>query len=433
MMLPALFLKNRTAVNIAVVGLIIAVFLSGYFVIFRVFNEKTYRIRIIFDNISGLKNGASVIMNGDKIGRVGEISFYRDKVKVGVLVSGKYKIDINSKFNIMEVKDRDRVIEVIPVFSTGKLLQGGGTVFGENPIITKELLAESEILPMGLQVPDPLTDDKDGEEEAGLIEEPEKDNIMLVNLLRDISDNLERIFTGNEMAAAQNYKSIEKMMEGLRGMINVLAKSMTSNQENMSEITENVKKVSDNLAGIIDRIPEGARSKEYDSISGSLKELSSILKKGVPQAGGRDGAEMGRLVEKLKNIKTQLDYQIYYSQKDKKMSNLVNVTMSSENKKFMKMGVRDLGTGRQTYDLQVGNSFDRLTPRAGVFSSKAGVGFDYNVSDDIRFSFDLVDILDNTRMDIYGKYRLMDNYDMLLNIEDFYKKGRFKIGIERKF
>ena len=432
MIFPEALIKNKTAMNITVVSAIIAVFLSGYFVIFRVFNENTYRIRIIFDNISGLKNGASVIMNGKKIGKVSEISFYRDKVKVGVLVARKYKIDVNSKFNIMEIREKDRIIEVIPVFTTGKLLQSGSTVFGENPIVTKELLAESDIIPMGLQVPEPLSDRKI-EEEAEIMDEPDKDNIMLVNLLRDISDSLERIFAGNENAATQNYKSIEKMMDGLKGMINVLANSMSSSRENMEEITENVKKVSDNLAGLIDKIPQDTKTKEYASISGSLKELSSILKKGVPQAAGRDSAEMGRLVEKLKTIKTQLDYQIYYNQKDKQMSNLVNITVASDNKKFMKMGVRDLGTGRQTYDLQVGNSFDRLSPRAGIFSSKAGVGFDYKVSDDVKFSFDLVDILDNTRMDIYGKYKLLDNYDMLFNIEDFYKKGRFKVGIERKF
>jgi phospholipid/cholesterol/gamma-HCH transport system substrate-binding protein len=126
-------------------GFLAFAYLSSQMGEFSVFSlEKNYQIEAEFDNVSGLKVGATVEIAGVTIGKVSDISLgEEDLAKVGLLINREVKISADA---IASIRTQgligDKYIKIIQG-GDEELLTEGGVIFDtESSIDIEELVSK---------------------------------------------------------------------------------------------------------------------------------------------------------------------------------------------------------------------------------------------------------------------------------------------------
>ena len=105
----------------------------------RIFFTHDYIIYVKFSDVVGLQDQARVYMRGYKVGWTKDVQFKKDKVIVRVDINKKFKVPIDSKFEINTISLLgEKAITIIPGASD-TILNHGDHVVGQNKDIMMEM------------------------------------------------------------------------------------------------------------------------------------------------------------------------------------------------------------------------------------------------------------------------------------------------------
>jgi len=220
----------------------------------------------------------------------------------------------------------------------------------------------------------------------------------------------------------------------------------------MKEIVDNIRNVSDRLDQMIDDLNKDRK------MTDNLRSTIDSLAQGVGQCQGdhprgqgdhhreghpgqdqdrsrrraqdRPGGRQGLL-----NIKqTRIDFKYllrYHKENDTFFSDIMVDLYPNENS-FYRVGVEDIG-GDPLFNLMLArDAQQRMIKRAGVISSKIGLGIDYQWAEDISYSLDFIDTRDPT-VRFTSAYAIRPGLKFQLRVDDVTKKKDVNFAIEYKF
>ncbi len=111
----------------------------------RVFFTRDYKIFVKFPDVIGLQDKAKVFMRGYRIGWTKDVRFLDDGVLVRVDINKKYKIPVDSKFEINTITMLGEKAITIHPGRSKQFIKPGSTVQGQN----KDIMTQAkEILEM---------------------------------------------------------------------------------------------------------------------------------------------------------------------------------------------------------------------------------------------------------------------------------------------
>lgn len=431
------------------------------------FSEKGYNFIISFYSVNGLSKGASVSMSGVKIGKVTSLEFNDDQVYVHCYVSEKkYYIRRNSSFTISTAGLMgEKYIEIMPTRDyTSPYISDNEVVAGTDPIRMDELFEKGTQLVQKLQ---DLT-----ESARDIISDPElKENTRIVfrnaaaaseninniiNLLRsksdNIADNLDKILSNVSQGIEQNKEEITKLISNFRQISDKINKLTGDNSGNITEILTNVKDVTGRLDGLLTKLDKDDKltndirdtleairdtSTNAKEISGELKEL--VVDKQVRQkinVALDDAHKLAQAVDKvflnIRQTRVDFKYLLRYSKDEEGLLSDISVDIYPSDKGFYRIGIDDVG-GEDNFDAMIAKDADtNFVKRAGIISSKVGLGLDYIISNDLSLSLDFLDTRDSEVRLKLG-YTITENMKFELRADNIQDKSELNFGIEYKF
>lgn len=430
-------------------------------------SEKGYNFIISFYSVNGLSKGASVSMSGVKIGKVTSIEFNDDQVYVHCYISDKkYYIRRNSSFTISTAGLMgEKYIEIMPTRDyTSPYISDKEVVAGTDPIRMDELFEKGTQLIQKLQ---DLT-----ESARDIISDPElKENtrVMFRNAAAaseninqviaslksksdNIADNLDKILANVSQGLDQNREDITKLIKNFRGISEKINKLTGENSGNITEILANVKDVTGRLDGLLSKLDKDNKltndirstiesirdtSSNAKEITSELKEL--IVDKQVKQKISMaldDAHKLAQAVDKvflnIRQTRVDFKYLLRYSKDEEGLLSDINVDIYPSDKGFYRVGIEDVG-GEDNFDAMIAKDADtNLIKRAGIISSKVGLGVDYLISNDLSLSLDFLDTRD-TEIRLKLGYTIAENMKFELRADNIQDKSELNFGLEYKF
>lgn len=430
-------------------------------------SEKGYNFIISFYSVNGLSKGASVSMSGVKIGKVTSIEFNDDQVYVHCYISDKkYYIRRNSSFTISTAGLMgEKYIEIMPTRDyTSPYISDKEVVAGTDPIRMDELFEKGTQLIQKLQ---DLT-----ESARDIISDPElKENtrVMFRNAAAaseninqviaslksksdNIADNLDKILANVSQGLDQNREDITKLIKNFRGISEKINKLTGENSGNITEILANVKDVTGRLDGLLSKLDKDNKltndirstiesirdtSSNAKEITSELKEL--IVDKQVKQKISMaldDAHKLAQAVDKvflnIRQTRVDFKYLLRYSKNEEELLSDINVDIYPSDKGFYRVGIEDVG-GEDNFDAMIAKDADtNLIKRAGIISSKVGLGVDYLISNDLSLSLDFLDTRD-TEIRMKLGYTIAENMKFELRADNIQDKSELNFGLEYKF
>lgn len=429
--------------------------------------EKGYRFAISFYTVNSLSVGATVSMAGVKIGKVERIEIDDDQVLVHVYIRDqKHRIRRRSTFTIGTAGLMgEKFVEIIPTRDqTSPYVAGNSVVEGTDPTRMEELFEQGNELLKKLQGLAVSAKDIIGDPElkastkaifknAESASERVKEMLASVQQRTDsIVSNLDDILKQARDEVELNRENIRRLIANLRDFSQRLNDIADDNRANLREIVDNIKDVSERLDQMIldlnkDRKMTNELRATVESLrkaSDNAKEITREVKEIITEkdirtkikTGLDDAHKIAQAVDKVfLNIKqTRIDFKYllrYHKESDTFFSDMMVDVYPNENS-FYRIGVEDIG-GDPLFNLMLArDAQQRLIKRAGVISSKVGLGFDYQWAQDITYSLDFIDTRDPTVRFTSG-YALKPGLKFQLRVDDITDKKDINFAIEYKF
>lgn len=227
-----------------------------------------------------------------------------------------------------------------------------------------------------------------------------------------------------------------KVVKDLKTVTSNMKKLIAATQDNLEGQKEGFAGISSDLKKVIAQLRDTIKS---------MKDMTEQLAKVAP--GGTtevvvkpdkskpagSGVQID-ILDKLAKVKPGLKYEVGYNQATNKFSAKGGVKITDEDKNVFILGMDNIGDKNQL-NLQGGKNWGQLTSRIGLIESKLGLGLDYEINDTSTVTVDVIDIVDQTKLDVYGTYSLY-GYDLVLGLKDFYLgtgKVGFNVGIRKEY
>lgn len=460
-------MKSTTKVGIMT---LIAVALLSYmvFVIGDLsFTEKGYSFVVSFYSVNGLSKGSTVSMSGVKIGKVTSIEIRDDQVYVYVYIQDK-KMHIRRKstFTISTAGLMgEKFVEIMPTRDyTSPYVADNEVVPGTDPTRMDELFEQGNVLIQKLQELTASAKDIIGDPElkentrimfrnARSASDKMNDIISSVQKRSDsIVESLDNILKRVDDEIIKNRDDIRTVVANFRLLSDRLSSMTEDSRTDIREIVSNVRSATDKLDSMIEELNRNNKMTDdlrtmIDSLrdaSDNAKVITQEVKEIVADkeirkkinTGLDDAHKLAQAVDKVfLNIRqTRVDFKYllrYHEDTESFFSDFI-VDLYPSDKTFYRFGVDDVG-GADAFSFMVARDADTpLVKRAGIISSKVGLGFDYYLGDVIQLTADFIDTTDST-IRLKAGYLMRENIRFELRIDDAMDKRDVNFGIEYKF
>lgn len=430
-------------------------------------SERGYRFYVTFYSVNGLSTGASVSMAGVKIGKVENIEIRDDQVVVRCYVREKrHRIRNRNTFTIGTAGLMgEKFIEIVPTRDqSAPYVQNESVVEGTDPTRMEELFEQGNELLKKLQgltasAKDIVGDPELKQSTRAIFKNAETASKNVNKIIESVQDRTDRIVEHLENVLRKvdeevdaNRQSIRDIVTNMKDFSKRIGDISSENRESLKDIVDNVKNVSDRLDKMIDELNRDQKlTNDVKSTVESLRKASENAKeitrevkeivtekdiRGKIKTGLDDAHKIAQAVDKVfLNIKqTRIDFKYllrYNKEEDTFFSDLMVDIWPSE-KSFYRVGVEDIG-GDPLFNLMVARDpQQRLIKRAGVISSKVGLGVDYQWAQDITYSLDVIDTRDPTVRFTSG-YAIRPGLKFQLRVDDVTDKKDVNFAIEYKF
>ncbi len=432
------------------------------------FKEKGYSFTISFYAVNGLSRGSRVSISGVNIGKVEDINIVDDQVYVLVSIQDKkYHIRRKNTFTISSAGLMgEKFVEIVPTRDyTSPYVAPGEVVPGTDPTRMEELFERGNALIHRLQeVTDAAKDllgDPSIKENAKLLVQNAKDasaNISEItaslksktdsiadNLVR-LLDNLSTEIEGNKIAIKELIANFQDLSEKLNGMTG-------ENRENIKEIVTSVKGAVSNLEKILEDL-----SKNND-MSGDIKKTAEALRKtaenteeitaelkktindpeirskvsGTLKDVNKIASTADKIFTGFKETQFNFKYHLRYFEPTDDILSDINLDMLKSNDSFFRIGIEDIGNENDlTFMFGQKTNKPKLTSRAGILASKIALGADYQATDKILFSVDMIDTKDFD-IRLTTDYKVDDHMNFKVRMDETLKDQNLSFGLEYTF
>ncbi len=261
--------------------------------------KDVYKLYAVFNNVSGLTQGAKIEMAGIPIGRVGNIELTSNgKARVELLIYKNYKIQKDAKAVIRTYGVLgDRFVDIKPGRSSAYLKPGSKIVYTQGAISVDDILAD-----IGSTV----------EELRELLvsEEGMKNLKILIKNIKDASQSFKDIAEkiekgqgtlGKLITDDKLYKELTETTESLKA----IAKQIKSGQGTLGklikddELYQRLNNTAANLESVSQRLEKGqgtlGKLMKDEELYKDLKTISQDLRKIIAQIESGNGT-LGKLI-----------------------------------------------------------------------------------------------------------------------------------------
>ncbi len=430
-------------------------------------SEQGYSFVISFYSVNGLSKGSTVSMSGVKIGKVNNIEIRDDQVYVYVYIREK-KLHIRRKstFTISTAGLMgEKFVEIMPTRDySSPYVSDNEVVAGTDPTRMDELFEQGNVLIQKLQELTASAKDIIGDPEL-----KENTRIMFRNArtasekmteiiasLRNrsdsIIDSLDNILKRVDTEIDKNRDDIRAVVANFRLFSDRLSSITEDIRADVKEIFANVRDATDKLDSMVaelnknNKITDDLRTtiESLRDASDNAREITREVKEIVADkeikqkinTGLDDAHKLAQAVDKVfLNIRqTRIDfkYSLRYFEDTESFISDINVDLYPSDKTFYRIGVEDIG-GNDSFNFMVARGADtNIVKRAGIISSKVGIGVDYYMAKVIKLSADFIDTTDS-QIRLKAGYLMNENIMFELRIDDAVDKRDINFGIEYKF
>ncbi|HOY67995.1 MAG TPA: MlaD family protein [Candidatus Ozemobacteraceae bacterium] len=429
--------------------------------------ERGYRFIVTFYSVNGLNSGASVSMAGVKIGKVEKIEIRDDQVYVHCYIRElRYRIRNRNTFTIGTAGLMgEKYVEIVPTRDqTSPYVENANVVEGTDPTRMEELFDQGNELLKKLQslaasAKDVVGDPELKQSTRAIFKNAETASKNVNNIIESVKgrtdkivEHLENVLRKVDEEVDANRQSIRDIVENMKDFSKRIGEISSENRESLKEIVENIRNVSDRLDDMIAELNKDKKLTEdvkstVDSLrkaSDNAKEITREVKeividkdiRGKIKTGLDDAHKLAQAVDKvflnIKQTKIDFKYLLRYNKEEDVFFSDIMVDIWPSEKSFYRVGVEDIG-GDPLFNLMVARDpQQRLIKRAGVISSKVGVGVDYQWAQDITYSLDVIDTRDPTVRFTSG-YAIRPGLKFQLRVDDISDEKDVNFAIEYKF
>lgn len=269
---------------------------------------ETYEISVLFDNVSGLKTGAPVLVAGIKIGSVDRIDLDGDKARLFLKLFAKYKIFNDSQAQIKSVGILgDKYVEI----QRGSPLQSPLQQGDEIKRLVKGNDLDSLVEELGTTLRDIQSVTSAMRKTMGGEEGERRFNAILGNL-EELTSSV------NDIARVTNSR-INSITLQLDSFTADLAQITRNNKENIQDIVANIQTFSQDLQQITT-----ANRENLQDLIANLRNFSTALSDDGPRI---TGDLKGILSENRENLRKGIaSFDQSLSKLDDSMKNIQSIT-----------------------------------------------------------------------------------------------------------
>ncbi|MEN6412095.1 MAG: MlaD family protein [Veillonellales bacterium] len=412
------------------VGLILLAYMIIHLGNFN-FGEKGYPVQAVFSQVNGLKEGNLVRYNGVEVGRVKSVRVVPDGVAVTLMIHSDVKIPEGSKFSIgTDGLMGEKFINIAPPpFSSSGFLPPNAIVRGEDSRGLDHLVATAEQVLLEIQQLVRSMNDVLGDENVKTsLKETALNARTITANLNTLSATLARMAQNNEADVNTMVSNLRVMSGSLRDvaarvdkMVAVLdndgqtARDLREAIHNLKVTSVRVEKMAASLEGVVTD-PETAKN-----IKETLRNARSVSDKA------------DKMLTRIQSIHTETGFEMLYNTDTSKYRSDADVRISTSPDNFAVLGVDDIGETNKT-NFQIGKGSDQFATRAGIIESRAGVGVDTKLGNQLRLSLDAYDPND-VRLKLRTQYRLSADTYLVGQVDSINKSSdqNTYVGIRRTF
>lgn len=448
---------------VACVLLVYMMFIIGDFSL----TARGYRFTISFYSVNGLTQGSSVSMAGVKIGRVDKIEIHDDQVLVQVYIqNADLKIRKRSNFTIGTAGLMgEKFVDIMPTRDLASpYVMAGSVVEGVDPMRMEELFEQGTMLLKQLRELTGTAREIVGDPELKhsvrtVFKNAEAASEQLSEVIASVRKRTDSIVTHLDSILIKFDEEIDHNREELRSMIanmnnfsRQISEISAENREGVKAVIDNIETVSARLDRMIDELNRNHEMTDglkktvasLRSASDNAKEITREVKEIVIdreirqkiKTGLDDAHKLAQAVDKVfLNIRqTRIDfkYLLRYNKDAEEFFSDIMIDLYPSDSTYYRIGVEDIG-GDPTFNLMLArDAKERIVKRAGVISSKIGLGFDYRWARDMTYSMDFIDTRD-PKMRFTSSYLLRPGLNFQLRVDDIVKDKDVNFALEHKF
>ncbi|HWR44347.1 MlaD family protein [Sporomusa sp.] len=422
----------NTEAKVGAITLSGLILLAGMFVYLSgiSFGDKGYPIKAVFAQVSGLKPGNIVRYAGVEIGKVTDVLVLPDGVSADIMLNPGVKIPVGSTLTIgSDGLLGEKFINIMPPREIKGFLAPHDKVYGDNPqgldelmVSANQVLAEVKTLVKALN--DVLADEK--------VRAALKESALNT---RDITVNLNRLTATLALLAEHNQGDVTTMVANLKAMSGSLKDTaarvdkMIANVDNNGQTAKELRETITALKQTSSRVEKMAAALEgVVTDTETAKNIKETLK------NARDAtANANKMLNKVADIKTDANVEALYNTDTRKYKSNADVSISTSSSDFTVIGVSDIGEDSKL-NLQLGKRGPVFNQRFGIIDSKAGVGVDAKLSNQLRMSLDVYDPND-VRVKLRTQYQVAPDTFIVGQSEDMNKRDEITtyFGVRRSF
>jgi phospholipid/cholesterol/gamma-HCH transport system substrate-binding protein len=448
---------------IAVTLLAYMVFIIGDFS----FSERGYRFIISFYTVNGLSKGSNVSMSGVKIGKVEKIEIRDDQVYVHCYIRDK-KLHVRRK-NTFTISTAglmgEKYVEISPTRDyTSPYVANAEVVPGTDPTRMDELFEQGNVLIQKLQELTASAKDVIGDPELkentrtifrNAREASDKLNEMVASVRKRsdrIVESLDNILHKVDVEIGHNRDDLRAMISNFKQFSGKLSEITGENKKNIKNIVKNITSATSRLDKMIAELNKNnqmtddlkATIEALRNASDNAKEITKEVKEIVADkeirkkinTGLDDAHKLAQAVDKvfvnIRQTRVDFKYMLRYHRDDEKFFSDLAVDIYPSDTTFYRFGVEDIG-GEDYFNMMVARDADKaLVKRAGIISSKVGVGFDYYLAKELSLSMDFIDTTDS-EIRFKAGYQLQKGAKLELRVDDIMDEKEVNVGLEYKF
>ena len=343
------------------VALVIVTFLLG-----DIHLEKRYKIKILFNDVSGLPEKAQVRRAGVVVGKVTDIELVDNKAQVFASVKKDVRIHKDARARIVSFGlVGTKYLEITSGSEKEPLLEEGDTIIGIDPVsidraVEKVLLGVADLV----------------EEIRGIGEEEELGKSLRVFLdnIGDVTRKLNKALGTEGQELEETIKNLNQISANIREITDSL------NQESITSSLQKLDRSLDEIAEVAEKINKGegvmGRLLTDEKMGEQIEEVVESLQESSEQAK--------KVLQRTSGFRMIWRYELNYNVNDEKLRSDFGLSLIPGKDRFYYFAVNNIGDSNSDTDsgeqktnsitVNVGKNWGLFSLYGGVIRSSGGFG-----------------------------------------------------------
>jgi len=319
---------------------------------------KRYKIKILFNDVSGLPKKAQVRRAGVVVGKVTDIELVDNKAQVVASIRKDVRIHKDARARIVSFGIvGTKYLEITSGSEKEPLLQDGDTIIGIDPV-SIDRAVEKVLLGVGDLV----------EEIRGVGKEEELGKSLRVFLdnIGDVSRKLNKALGAEGQELEETIKNLNQLSANIREITDSL------NRKSIISSLQKLERSLDEIAGVAEKLNRGegamGRLLSDEKMGEQIEEVVESLQESSEQAK--------KVLQRTSGIRMTWGYQLNYNVNDEKVRSDFGLSLVPGRDKFYYFSVNNIGesnSGTDSGEQKVNSITVKVGKNLGMFSLYGGV------------------------------------------------------------